>query len=123
MESRWATTAACSSATRASSLATKSIPSRAPRRPARFPRPSRARDDHYQEWIRACKGGKPAGSNFDWAGPLAESVLLGNVALRVQLREDLTLCKLLWDSATLKFTNLDEANQFLRRDYRPGWKC
>ena len=48
-------------------------------------------DGHYQEWIAACKGGKAAGSNFDWAGPLAESVLLGNVALRVQLREDLTL--------------------------------
>ena len=78
-------------------------------------------DGHYQEWIAACKGGKPAGSNFDWAGPLAESVLLGNVALRVQLREDLTLCKLLWDCAALKFTNLDEANQFLRNEYRAGW--
>jgi predicted dehydrogenase len=78
-------------------------------------------DDHYQEWIRACKGGPPAGANFDWAGPLAESVLLGNLPLRVQLREDLTLCKLLWDSANLKFTNLDDTNQFLRRDYRAGW--
>jgi predicted dehydrogenase len=78
-------------------------------------------DGHYQEWILACKGGKPAGSNFDWAGPLAESVLLGNVALRSQLREDLTLCKLLWDSDAFKFTNLEEANQFLRRDYRAGW--
>ena len=78
-------------------------------------------DDHYQEWVRACKGGQASGSNFDWAGPLAESVLLGNVALRVQLREDLTLYKLLWDSVALKFTNLDEANRFVRRDYRPGW--
>ena len=56
------------------------------------------------------------------AGPLAESVLLGNVALHVQLREDLTLYKLLWDSAALKFTNLEEANRFVRRDYRAGWK-
>jgi hypothetical protein len=79
------------------------------------------RKHHYQEWIAACKGGKPAGSNFDWAGPLAESVLLGNVALRVQLRENLTLYKLLWDSAALKFTNLEEANRFVRRDYRAGW--
>lgn len=78
-------------------------------------------EKHYQEWIDACKGGKPAGSNFNWAGPLAESVLLGNVALRLQLREDLTLCKLLWDSAALKFTNLDEANKFVRREYRAGW--
>ncbi len=77
--------------------------------------------NHYQEWIDACKGGKPGGSNFDFAGPLAESVLLGNVALRVQLREELTLYRLLWDSANLKFTNLDEANRFLKRDYREGW--
>ena len=77
--------------------------------------------DHYQEWIAACKGGKAGGVNFDWAGPLTESVLLGNVALRVQLRDDLTLRKLLWDSAGLRFTNLEEANQFLRNDYRAGW--
>jgi predicted dehydrogenase len=76
---------------------------------------------HHKEWIAACKGGQPAGSNFNWAGPLAESVLLGNVALRVQLREDLTLMKLHWDSANLKFTNLDDANKFVRRDYRAGW--
>ncbi len=76
---------------------------------------------HYREFIEACKGGKAAGSNFDFAGPLAESVLLGNVALRVQLREDLTLCKLQWDSENLKVTNLEEANKFIRRDYRPGW--
>ena len=76
---------------------------------------------HHREWIEACKGGKAAGSNFDWAGPLAESVLLGNVTLRLPLREDLTLCKLRWDSAALKFTNLDEANKFVRREYRAGW--
>ena len=76
---------------------------------------------HYKEWIEACKGGKAGGSNFDWAGPLAETVLLGNVALRVQLREDLTRHKLLWDSANLRFTNLDEANAFLKRGYRQGW--
>jgi hypothetical protein len=52
---------------------------------------------------------------------LVEAVLLGNVALRVQLREDLTLCKLLWDSTALRFSNLPDANQYLRRDYRPGW--
>jgi predicted dehydrogenase len=76
---------------------------------------------HYQEWIQACKGGAPAGSNFDWAGPLAESVLLGNVALRVQLREDLTICRLAWDGPALRFTNLEDANKFVRREYRSGW--
>ena len=76
---------------------------------------------HYQEWLLAAKGGKPAGSDFDWAGPLAESVLLGNVALRVQLREELTLHRLLWDSENLKFTNLEDANKFVRGDCRAGW--
>ena len=76
---------------------------------------------HYREWIAACKGGKPAGSNFDFAGPLAESVLLGNVALRVQLREELTLYKLLWDPTNLKVSNLEDANKFVRREYRAGW--
>ncbi len=77
---------------------------------------------HHQEFLDACKGGPPAGSNFDWAGPLAEAVLLGNVALRVQLREDLTLQGLQWDSVNLRVSNLEEANSFVRREYRQGWK-
>jgi predicted dehydrogenase len=76
---------------------------------------------HYLEWVEACKGGKPAGSNFNWAGPLAEAVLLGNVALRPGLREDLTLFKLQWDSAQFRFSNAEEANQYLKRAYRAGW--
>ncbi len=76
---------------------------------------------HHQEWINACKGGAKAGSNFDWAGPLTETVLLGNVALRAQLRERLTRSVLLWDSEKLAFSNVAEANQFLRREYRQGW--
>jgi predicted dehydrogenase len=76
---------------------------------------------HYREWIDACKGGKPAGSNFDHAGPLAEAVLLGNVALRPELKEKLMRGPLLWDSANLSITNIPEANKFLRRDYREGW--
>jgi len=76
---------------------------------------------HFEEWIEACKGGKPAGSNFDHAGLLAEAVLLGNVALRVELREKLTRTKLLWDGPNMKITNLPEANQFLQREYRKDW--
>jgi hypothetical protein len=76
---------------------------------------------HHQEWIDACKGGKPAGSNFDHAGPLAEAVLLGNVALRPAMKEKLTRVRLLWDSANMKITNVPEANQFLHREYRQGW--
>jgi predicted dehydrogenase len=76
---------------------------------------------HYKEWIAACKGGQPAGSNFDWAGPLTEVVLLGNVALRQQLREELTTKKLLWDGGNMRFTNSEEANQSLKSEYRKGW--
>ncbi|MFO1499045.1 MAG: Gfo/Idh/MocA family oxidoreductase [Verrucomicrobiota bacterium] len=76
---------------------------------------------HYKEWIEACKGGKPGGSNFDWAGPLAETVLLGNVALRVQMRQELTRKKLLWDPQSLRFANSEEATKFIRREYREGW--
>jgi len=76
---------------------------------------------HHKEWIEACKGGKPAGSNFDWAGPLAEVVLLGNVALRTSLREQLTKTRLNWDGQNMRFTNMEEANKYLRREYRQGW--
>ena len=77
---------------------------------------------HHQEWINACKGGPKAGSNFDWAGPLTEAVLLGTVALRTQLREQLTKTKLNWDSKNFKFTNVPEANEFLGYTYRKGWE-
>ena len=76
---------------------------------------------HHQEWIDACKGGKHAGSNFDHAGPLAEAVLLGNVALRPEIKEKLTNKSLLWDGPALKFTNMPEANKYLHTEYREGW--
>ena len=52
---------------------------------------------------------------------MTETILLGNVALRSQLREDLTKTKLEWDVAKLAFTNHAAANQFIRREYRSGW--
>lgn len=86
------------------------------------PQPSIASSPgHYQEWIDACKGGAKAGSNFDWAGPLTEVVLMGNVALRMELREKLDRQKLLWDAKAKQFSNLPEANEFLQKTYRPGW--
>jgi predicted dehydrogenase len=70
---------------------------------------------HYQEWIDACKGGAPAGSNFpDHAAHLAAVVLMGNIAIRTQE-------KLLWDAEQLKFSNSDAANQLLDPPYREGW--
>ncbi len=70
--------------------------------------------DHYQEWIKSCKGGPKGLSNFDYAGPLAEAILLGNIAA-------LAKQKLLWDGPNMKVTNVPEANKFLRREYRKGW--
>jgi hypothetical protein len=70
---------------------------------------------HYVEWIQACKGGPPAGSNFiDHAAHLAEVVLLGNIAIRSKV-------KLLWDGPNLRITNYAEANQMINPPYRAGW--
>lgn len=76
---------------------------------------------HRQEWILACKGGEPAGSNYDWAGPLTETVLLGNIALRPELREKLSFQSLQFDPEKLTFPNLPEADKFLHYEYRAGW--
>jgi len=78
---------------------------------------------HYVEWVIACKGGKAAGSNFpDHAGLLAQVVLLGNVALRRELKAEKYLgTKLLWDGQAFKFTNVPEANKYLTKEYREGW--
>ena len=70
---------------------------------------------HWAEWINACKGGPPAGSNFvDHAAHLAEVVLLGNIAIR-------TKEKLLWDGENMKFTNSEAANKLVNPPYREGW--
>jgi len=70
---------------------------------------------HHQEWINACKNGTPTTCNFDYAGPLTEAVLLGNVAYRVGQ-------PLEWDAAQLRATNCPDADKFLRKEYRAGWK-
>lgn len=70
---------------------------------------------HHQEWINACKSGGPTLCNFDYSGALTESVLLGMVAFRSGQ-------KLEWDGPTMKVTNSETANSFLRREYRPGWE-
>lgn len=70
---------------------------------------------HYVEWIQACKGGPPAGSNVvDHAAHLAEVVLLGNIAIP-------TKEKLLCDCDTIRFTDSDEANRLINPPYRPAW--
>ncbi len=76
---------------------------------------------HYIEWIEACKGGEPGGANFDFAGPLTETVLMGNVALRMAIADKMSRQRLHWDADKGEFSNMPEANEFLRRPYRAGW--
>ncbi len=69
----------------------------------------------YKEWIDACKGGKPATCNFEYTGPLAETVLLGNVAYR--LGEPFE-----WDAENLKAKGKPKADALIRETYRKGWE-
>jgi predicted dehydrogenase len=70
---------------------------------------------HHKEWIAACKTGSETRSNFGFAGPLTEAVLLGTVSVRMGGK------KLDWDSENFKITNLPEANKYLHYEYRSGW--
>ena len=70
---------------------------------------------HHKEWIEACKTGSATRSNFDFAGPLTEAVLLGSLCVRRGGEE------LVWDSATMRVTNVPEANELLQYKYRQGW--
>lgn len=76
---------------------------------------------HEQEWINACKGGDPGGSDFEWAGPLTETVLLGNIAIRKELKEILSGELLKFDPERFCFPELPEADKFLHMEYREGW--
>jgi hypothetical protein len=69
----------------------------------------------HAEWIEACKTGSPTGSNFEYAGWLTETNHLGNVAYRAGK-------KLQWDPVNLRATNCPEAQPFIQREYRSGWK-
>lgn len=76
---------------------------------------------HEEEWLQACRGGASAGSDFEWAGPLTETVLLGNIAIRKELREILAEKPLRFDSDKFCFPNVPEADKFLHKQYREGW--
>jgi len=94
-------------------------------------------DGHYAAWVEAAIAGygtdkaKNLSSNFDIAGPLTESVLMGNLAIRSYNIQKVTgkdtsypgrFIKLLWDGPNMKITNFEDANQFVKRTYREGWK-
>lgn len=67
----------------------------------------------HKEFIAACKGGKPATGCFDYSGPIAETVLLGNVAYRAGGFE--------WDAQTLTPKGNDAAKALIRETCRQGW--
>jgi predicted dehydrogenase len=96
-------------------------------------------EGHYGQWVDACIAGygsnehKNISSPFSIAGPLTETVLMSNLAIRsFDLRKQSAAdpkrfeypgryIKLLWNGADMKVTNFDEANQFVKRQYREGW--
>lgn len=92
---------------------------------------------HHIHWTDACKAGfgsmkhKALTSSFDYSGPMTETVLMGNLAIRSYALSNLNKRgrmdyygrkKLLWNGADMKVTNFEEANQFVGRSYREGWK-
>jgi predicted dehydrogenase len=74
----------------------------------------RVKGGHKQNWFDACKGGEPACSNFEYAGPMTEVVLAGNLAILMGE-------KLYWDGPNMKVTNVLEANKYVQNQYRQGW--
>lgn len=82
----------------------------------KLPKPSlpRITTSHEENWIMACKGGEPACANFDYSGPLTESVVLGNIAIRVGE-------KIEWDAENMQVTNVEAANQYINPPCREGW--
>jgi hypothetical protein len=80
-----------------------------------FPREFLTRSPgHYRDWIRACKGGDAACSNFNVAAPFTEWIIMGSLALRFE-------GKLEWDSANMRITNNAEANKLIKPTFRKGW--
>ena len=68
-------------------------------------------------------------SSFDYSGPMTETVLMGNIAIRSYMEKKSGLGnsypgrkKLLWDGEAMKITNYNDANKFVTRNYRKGWE-
>ncbi len=94
---------------------TRLLPVAEKMRDYKMPEPMLTRSPgHYQDWLRACKGGDPACSNFNAAVPFVEWMLLGVIALRVE-------GKLEWDAVKGRFSNSPEANKYLKPNFRKGY--
>ncbi len=81
-----------------------------------YKRPNPSGDDHYLQFVEACRGNGKTSTPFSYAGPLTESVLLGTLSTRFPMTT------LQWNAADMKVTNVAEANQFVRKRYRAGWE-
>jgi len=79
------------------------------------PKPKLDARNHYHHFLDACLGGEMCESHFEQVGPMAETILLGTVAIRVPD----TLLQ--WDGKRMRVTNSADANRLLRREYRAGW--
>lgn len=97
--------------------------------PPSIPRIAGGQAGHYTQWVEACMKGygkMQLSSPFEYAGPMTEAILMGNLALRAYAMRDAEgkfsgRKKLLWDARNMKITNFDAANQFVKREYRAGW--
>jgi len=81
-----------------------------------YARPTLEPVNHWHQFVEAVRGNGQTSANFDYAGPLTEAILLGGIASRFPQTT------LHWDAAKLRFTNVADANQFIRRNYRKGWE-
>lgn len=95
-----------------------------------FKYPKEEGRSHWHTWVDACLSGSKTSDGFHYAGPLAETVQLGNVATRLALpkidpvtgRMDETQVPLEWDTSALRFTNTPEADPLLTKTYRKGFE-
>jgi predicted dehydrogenase len=95
----------------------KNVDKNVPIVPVSLPRNGGGDEGQKKEWVHAIHEGKPeiAMANFDYAGILAESVLLGNVAIRAEGK------RLEWDGPSCRVTNDNDANSYVKTEYRKGW--
>jgi predicted dehydrogenase len=91
------------------------LPSELHEEASKVPKTMKRSPGHYEEWLSACKGGPKPTSNFDYAGPLTEILLLGVLALRSPG------LRLQWDSQTMKVTNAPDLDKYVHIEYRKGW--
>jgi predicted dehydrogenase len=92
--------------------------------PQKFARVEGGANGHYGQWIEACLAGygkKEVSSPFETAGPLTEALLMANLAVRGHELNGGHI-KMVWDNTAMKVTNFDAANQYIKREYREGWK-